>query len=233
MGGEPRPTTEEQEALQDFLTYGTPATFGLKRHEDIKMASGGRVPQDLPAPVDLASRALWMAGAITTGPHGHTGGILTYEMTKHYPLFRAPTSRQWWAQKDLATKFPEFVALDDVCVYAVCKLLHHKERARKFGADFDGAGDIRSQRPTCGNPPGVLYKGEEYYLLSGKHYVLKGDHDVKIPSSVKLISLNEGRKAAKADNSPCSFGAVKVPAKIPRKLRRNIHAKNVCRLDRT
>lgn len=49
--------------------------------------------------------------------------------------------------------------------------------------------------------------------LYGKHYLLKGDHEVKIPTSVKLWSLAEGRKAAKADDSPFSFGAVRVPPK--------------------
>lgn len=75
LKGDPRPTAEEREAFNDLQTYGTPMTFGLKKHEDIEMASGARVPQDFPAPVNPASRTLWVAGMSTTGPQGHTAGV--------------------------------------------------------------------------------------------------------------------------------------------------------------
>jgi hypothetical protein len=209
-----RLTTEEEEILEDLDAYGTPITFGYKKHRDDKMASSSKVPQDQPAPIDPATRTRWTQNMVTTGPSGHEGGMITYKMTQHYPLFVAPTSRRWWAQEDVASQFPDFVALDDVCLYAATKLFGAKERTHKFSVDFDQQGDVRSGRIPCGIPPKVLYKGQQYYLLYGKHYLLKGDNDVRIPSGVKMLTLKEGRKAARVDRSPFCFGAVKVPPKF-------------------
>ena len=61
----PQPDTDEEETLQEVLTYWIPVTFGVNRHEDIKMASSSRVPKDMPAPVDPASRTPWAAGMAT------------------------------------------------------------------------------------------------------------------------------------------------------------------------
>lgn len=95
--------------------------------------------------------------------------------------------------------FPDFVALDDSCAYATVKLFSLKERARKFGADFDKAGDIRTQRISHRFPPVPKYKGRSYYPVYGRHHVLTGDQEVHIPSTVKFLSLIEGRKAARTD----------------------------------
>ncbi|KAF7512460.1 hypothetical protein GJ744_001395 [Endocarpon pusillum] len=58
LRGEPIPTREERETLEDVETYGTPLIFGIKEHTDKEMAANSRVPQDQPAPIDPATRTL-------------------------------------------------------------------------------------------------------------------------------------------------------------------------------
>ncbi|KIW22016.1 uncharacterized protein PV07_12583 [Cladophialophora immunda] len=154
---------------------------------------------------------------VGTGPQGHIRGPIKPKMTSHYPVFRYPGESFFeGTTQEVKDKFPRHVKLDDTSLYLVIKLFDEKERAGRFEADFDQAGDVRPARQRFGPGPRVEIEGTQYYPVYKRYYIICGDDYVALRDIPRIgqDSQKERCKQAKEDPGPLSVGQVPIPKAV-------------------
>ncbi|RVX74663.1 hypothetical protein B0A52_01790 [Exophiala mesophila] len=123
---------------------------------------------------------------------------------------------KWWEEQAdqetltaAASLWPVKVRLDDVMVYIAIRMFSATERAKRFPADFDNNGNIRTTRPHFGGGCRVQTRtGCQFYIIYKGYYCLTG---VDVPdvahSAMGLGTMTHGR-ATFRDSTSLSFGRV-------------------------
>lgn len=215
-----QPTPKKQKTKDT----AAPATTKSTTHkQQTKPRSSNKNPKSLTKPNSRGGQGLWHKTAqgityqIWDPSMGLTGrqsleydGPFKPEYGDYLPVFEGFTNQDWWFKpvKEMIEDIPHMVRLNDFMVFWALKIFSEAERGKRFPADFDQEGHVRSSRYRFGKPVIIEYEGEHYYPVYGRSVVLSGEDDIAKPEKVNNKTAHSWSKTR--DPFVLSFGAVRL-----------------------